>query len=102
MALKSLTVQEKEKIHNIIYDYGKQYIPVQELTHVASEIINEPTEETILEMQTYLNQFPYQRLGQPGMMPTTQTRALAGNDMRFAFAEVRKIISDDNTSDESI
>lgn len=88
----SLTDEQKEQIYSFLRDAGSQYIPVQELTAMASKIVNDPTEETLQEVQDYLAQFPYYRLGQTQMHPTTQQAALAGNDIRLGISEIRKII----------
>ena len=96
----ALTDVQKNKIHEVIYNSGKQYIPVQELTHAANEIIKDPTEETVQAMLTYLDNFPYQRHGQPSFLPTTQTRGLAGNDIRLGMSEVRKILEESANQEE--
>lgn len=90
----ALTDIQKSKIHELIYNAGKEYIPVQELTHAANEIVKDPTDEKVNEMITYLNEFPYQRMDQPTFMPTTSTTSMSNNSIRLAMSEVRKIIND--------
>lgn len=97
----ALTDIQKNKIHEVIYNSGKQYIPVQELTHAANEIIKDPTEATVQSMLTYLDNYPYQRHSQATLLPTTQTRGLAGNDIRFAMSEVRKILAEMEEEDNN-
>ena len=97
----ALTDVQKSKIHEVIYNSGKQYIPVQELTHVANEIIKDPIEATVQSMFTYLDNYPYQRHSQATLLPTTQTRGLVGNDIRFAMSEVRKILAEMEEEDDN-
>ena len=99
----ALTDIQKSKIHELIYNAGKECIPVQELTHVANEIVKDPTDEKVNEMITYLDKFPYQRMGQPTFMPTTSTTSMSNNSIRLAMSEVRKVLAEqteDQTEEE--
>lgn len=89
----ALSDEQKTKIYDILRESGEQYIPVQELTAMASKICDNPTEDTLHEVIDYLAQFPYYRLGQTHMHPTTQQKGLAGNDIRLGISEIRKIIN---------
>ncbi len=90
----------KTQIHSILNEYCKEFLNVQEITHAAKEIINDPTEATILRMTTYLDSFDTYRLGQPQVHPTETTRALTANNVRFAMSEIRKLIATINESEE--
>lgn len=96
-----MTDQNKIKVHDILYKYCSDFINVQEITHAANEIIKNPTEETILEMTTYLDSFDTMRIGQPILLPTSNTKAFTANNVRFAMSEIRALISEDD-SDEGI
>jgi hypothetical protein len=91
----------KSQIHSILNEYCKEFLNVQEITHAANEIINDPTEETILKMTTYLDSFDTYRLGQPSLRPTETTRGLTANNVRFAMSEIRKLIATANESDDT-
>ena len=78
-----------EKIHEILYDFLKGKIPVQEITHAANEICKDPTEDKIQEMQVYLMQFDKEFVA----MQTINTKALPNNDVRFAMSEIRKLVA---------
>lgn len=82
-----------EKIHEILNNFLKGKIPVQEITHAANEICKEPTEDKVLEMQGYLMQFDKEFI--PAQ--TVNTKALVNNDVRFAMSEIRKIIAEGET-----
>ena len=94
-----MTDQNKIKVHDILYKYCSDFINVQEITHAANEIVKNPTEETILEMTTYLDSFDTMRIGQPTLLPTCHTKAFTANNVRFAMSEIRALISEDD-SDE--
>lgn len=96
-----MTDQNKIKVHDILYKYCSDFINVQEITHAANEIIKNPTEETILEMTTYLDSFDTMRIGQSVLLPTSNTKAFTANNVRFAMSEIRALISEDD-SDEGI
>lgn len=78
-----------EKIHDILYNFLKGKIPVQEITHAANEICKDPTEDKIQKMQVYLMQFDKEFVP----MQTVNTKALPNNDVRFAMSEIRKIVN---------
>lgn len=46
--------ETKQQIHDTLYKYCHDFLQTQEITHAANKIINNPTEDTILEMTTYL------------------------------------------------
>lgn len=94
-----MTDQNKIKVHDILYKYCSDFINVQEITHAANEIVKNPTEETILKMTTYLDSFDTMRIGQPTLLPTSNTKAFTANNVRFAMSEIRALISEDD-SDE--
>ena len=79
-----------ENIHDILNKYCHGYIPVQEITHAAKEICNNPTEETILEMTTYLDQFDKELVP----LQTVNTKALTKNQARYAMSDIRKLIKE--------
>jgi hypothetical protein len=90
--------QTKFEIHNILYKYCKDFLNTQEITHAANEIIKDPTEETILNMTTYLNTFDTMRLGQSTLLPTSNTKALTANNIRFAMSEIRTLVAQQELS----
>ena len=94
-----MTDQNKIKVHDILYKYCSDFINVQEITHAANEIVKNPTEETILEMTTYLDSFDTMRIGQPTLLPTSNTKAFTANNVRFAMSEIRALISEDNSNE---
>ena len=73
----------------------------QEIIHAANEIINNPTEDTILKMTTYLDSFDTVRYGagagQSYLMPTCLNQGLTANNVRFAMSDIRKLIAADTT-----
>ncbi len=83
------------QVHNILYKHCSDFLSVQEITHAANEIIKNPTEQTILNMTTYLDSFDTMRLGQPTTNPTETTRGLTANYVRFAMSEIRKLLKED-------
>lgn len=88
MAKITLTNEQKSKIHNTLYDYCHTRIPVQELTHAANEICNEPTLEKCNEMIVYLDQFDKEFVP----LQTVDTKAIGKNEVRYGMAEVQKLI----------
>ena len=94
-----MTDQNKIKVHDILYKYCSDFINVQEITHAANEIVKNPTEETILEMTTYLDSFDTMRIGQPTLLPTSNTKAFTANNVRFAMSEIRALISEDDSNE---
>ena len=87
-----MTKLQELKVHEILYKHCSDFLNVQEITHAANEIIKNPTEETILEMTTYLDSFDTYRLGQPTLHPTTTTQGLTSNSVRFAMSELRSYL----------
>lgn len=88
-----MTDETKQKIHDVLYEYCHEFVNVQEITHAANEIINNPTDETIIEMTTYLDSFDTIRLGQSTAIPTGMVRGLTSNNVRFAMSEIRSLIN---------
>lgn len=87
--------EKKIQIHNILYKYCSDFLNVQEITHAANEIVNDPTEETILRMTTYLDSFDTMRNGsQSVLQPTSNVKAFTANNVRFAMSEIRKLLAD--------
>ena len=95
-----MTEQQKQQIHDILYNYCHDFLQAHEITHAANEIIKNPTEDTILEMTTYLDSFDTVRYGngsgQSYLMPTCLNRGLTANNVRFAMSEIRKLITGGN------
>ena len=95
-----MTEQQKQQIHDTLYKYCHEFLQVHEITHAANEIVKNPTEETILEMTTYLDSFDTVRYGcgagQSYMMPTCLNQGLTSNNVRFAMSEIRKLIAGGN------
>lgn len=91
-----MTPEKQQQIRDILYKYCREFLQAQEITHAANEIIKNPTEETILEMTTYLNSFDTVRYGcgagQSYLMPTCLNQGLTANNVRFAMAEIREIV----------
>ena len=96
-----MTAEIKQQIHDILYKYCHEFLQTQEITHAANEIINNPTEDTILEMTTYLDSFDTVRYGtgagQSYLMPTCLKQGLTANNVRFAMSDIRKLIAADTT-----
>ena len=44
-----MTLEQQHQIHNILYKHCHEFIPVQEITYAANEIIKNPTKEIIRE-----------------------------------------------------
>ncbi len=92
-----MTAQTQQQIHDVLYQYCHEFLQTQEITHAANEIIKNPTEDTILEMTTYLDSFDTVRYGggagQSYLMPTCLNQGLTANNVRFAMSEIRKIIA---------
>lgn len=87
--------EKKIQIHNILYKYCSDFLNVQEITHAANEIVNDPTEDTILRMITYLDSFDTMRNGsQSVLQPTSNVKAFTANNVRFAMSEIRKLLAD--------
>lgn len=101
--------EKRIQIHNILYKYCSDFLNVQEITHAANEIVKNPTEETILDMTTYLDSFDTMRNGQSDLLPTSNTRAFTANNVRFAMSEIRALLAaeaeeeqtDDNNDDDN-
>lgn len=93
--------ETKQQIHDTLYKYCHEFLQTQEITHAANEIINNPTEDTILEMTTYLDSFDTVRYGagagQSYLMPTCLNQGLTANNVRFAMSDIRKLIAADTT-----
>lgn len=87
-----MTDANKIKVHKILYKYCSDFLNIQEITHAANEIVNDPTEATILKMITYLDSFDTMRLGQSTLLPTENTRAFTANNVRFAMSEIRELL----------
>lgn len=85
-----------EKIHQIMNEYMRGYIPFQEITHAANAICAEPTEEKVNEMTTYLMQFDKEFVA----LQTVNTKSLTNNQVRFGMSEVRKLIQQAATTTE--
>lgn len=92
-----MTAEKQQQVHDILYQYCHEFLQTQEITHAACEIIKNPTEETILEMTTYLDSFDTVRYGggagQSYLMPTCVNQGLTANNVRFAMSEIRKLIA---------
>ena len=93
--------ETKQQIHHTLYKYCHEFLQTQEITHAANEIINNPTEDTILKMTTYLDSFDTVRYGagagQSYLMPTCLNQGLTANNVRFAMSDIRKLIAADTT-----
>ena len=93
--------ETKQQIHDTLYEYCHKFLQTQEITHAANEIINNPTEDTILKMTTYLDSFDTVRYGagagQSYLMPTCLNQGLTANNVRFAMSDIRKLIAADTT-----
>jgi len=88
-----MTDQNKIKVHNILYKYCSDFLNVQEITHAANEIVKNPTEQTILDMTTYLDSFDTMRNGsQSQLQPQSNVKAFTANNVRFAMSEIRKLL----------
>jgi len=85
--------EKKIQMHNILYKYCSDFLNIQEITHAANEIVKNPTEETILDMTTYLDSFDTMRNGQSDLLPTSNTRAFTANNVRFAMSEIRALLA---------
>lgn len=96
-----MTAKIKQQIHDILYKYCHEFLQTQEITYAANEIINNPTEDTILKMTTYLDSFDTVRYGagagQSYLMPTCLNQGLTANNVRFAMSDIRKLIAADTT-----
>lgn len=95
-----MTNENKIRVHNILYKYCSDFLNVQEITHAANEIVKNPTEQTILDMTTYLDSFDTMRIGQSDLLPTCNTRAFTANNVRFAMSEIRTLIAQQEISSE--
>lgn len=91
-----MTLEKQHQVHDILYQYCHEFLQAQEITHAAFKIIENPTEETILEMTTYLDSFDTVRYGsgagQSYLMPTCVNQGLTANNVRYAMSEIRKIV----------
>ena len=96
-----MTPAKQQQIHDILYQYCREFLQTQEITHAANEIVKNPTEETILAMTTYLDSFDTVRFGsgagQSYLMPTCLNKGLTANNVRFAMSEIRKLIAEPET-----
>lgn len=94
-----MTLEKQQQVHDILYQYCHEFLQTQEITHAAFKIIENPTEETILEMTTYLDSFDTVRYGsgagQSYLMPTCVNQGLTANNVRYAMSEIRKLIAAD-------
>ena len=55
-------------------------------------------------MTTYLDSFDTMRIGQPTLLPTSNTRAFTANNVRFAMSEIRALIAasaEEDSEDDS-
>ena len=93
-----MSEEKRLEIHNTLYKYCSDFLNVQEITHAANIIIDNPTEDGVLEATTYLDSFDTARYGtgagQSYLLPTTTTRGLTSNNVRFAMSEIRTLISE--------
>ena len=93
--------ETKQQRHDTLNKYCHDFLQTQEITHAANKIINNPTEDTILEMTTYLDSFDTVRYGagagQSYLMPTCLNQGLTANNVRYAMSEIRKIIQEGGT-----
>lgn len=86
----------KLKIHEILNNYLKEYIPSQEITHAANEIcktVNEDgtySEEKVYATLTYLQQFDKEFV----YLQTVNTKPLTNNQIILAIHEVRKSLQE--------
>ena len=91
-----MTAETQQQVHDILYKYCHEFLQTQEITHAANEIIKNPTEDTILEMTTYLDSFDTVRYGtgagQSYLMPTCLNQGLTANNVRFAMSDIRKLL----------
>ena len=101
-----MTEQMQQQIHDTLYQYCHGFLQAQEITHAANEIIKNPTEDTILEMTTYLDSFDTVRYGsgagQSYLMPTCVNQGLTANNVRYAMSEIRKLIATQEVPEEEI
>ena len=85
--------QLKLNIHNTLYEWLKDYIPTQELTHASNEICkaidNGTVEDTLLEMHTYLQRPDKEYIP----LQTVNTKSITNNQLALAMNEVRKLIN---------
>lgn len=89
--------EKKIQIHNILYKYCSDFLNVQEITYAANEIVNDPTEDTILRMTTYLDSFDTMRNGSQSILqPTSNVKAFTANNVRFAMSEIRTLLADED------
>ena len=89
--------EKKIQIHNILYKYCSDFLNVQEITHAANEIVNDPTEDTILKMTAYLDSFDTMRNGSQSILqPTSNVKAFTANNVRFAMSEIRTLLADED------
>lgn len=93
-----MTPEMQLQIHDILNKYCREFLQAHEITHAANEICKNPTEDTILEMTTYLDSFDTVRYGagagQSYLMPTCLNKGLTANNVRFAMSEIRKLIAE--------
>lgn len=91
--------ENKIQIHNILYRYCNDFLNIQEITHAANEIIKSPTEQTILDMTTYLDSFDTMRNGSQSILqPTSNVKAFTANNVRFAMSEIRTLLASINNN----
>ena len=95
--MAALNSTKAAKVREILQKYGKEYYGVHELSDVESKIIADPTEETINKCMDYLYNFGTLSFGYNSYLvnyPTTMTKDLAANNIKFAMAEIRAIIAE--------
>lgn len=81
-----MTLEQQHQIHNILYKHCYEFIPVQEITYAANEIIKNPTKETIDNMIKYLNKFDKQFIP----LQTIDCKSIINNQIKFAISEITK------------
>lgn len=82
---------ENEKImeiHSTMNEFLSGYIPTQEIIHAASQIVKNPTQETVNEMASYLMQFDKEFIS----LQTVNTKSLTNNQVRLAMSAVSDLI----------
>lgn len=86
----------KLKIHEILNDYLKEYIPSQEITHAANEICKTVnvdgtySEAKVSEMHSYLKEFDKEFIP----LQTVRTSALTHNQIILAIHYVKTYLAD--------
>lgn len=85
------------KIHAILNEYLTKYIPTQEITHAANEIVKNPTDDVVMDMTRYLMQFDKEMI----LLQTVNIKPVTNNQIRFAMSEVRKLIAEAKEEEEA-